>query len=256
MAMLADDLSIALDPVQLVRRGGIEPDDWQADLLRSDAQQMALLCSRQAGKSTVSAYLALHVANYGPPAPTLLLSPSLRQSQELFRTIKAGLLASANILSPIRQESALSMEFETGARVMCLPGNEATIRGFSGVRLLVVDEAARVPDALYQAIRPMLAVSGGRIILLSTPFGKRGFFHHEWTEGGPDWKRVKITAHDVPRIDPAWLEQERQKIGDWWFAQEYLTEFVETEDSVFRYDEVQAALDSNVRPLFDLGASW
>jgi hypothetical protein len=53
--------------------------------------------------------------------------------------------------------------------------NEATIRGFSGVAPLIVDEASRVSDELYQAIRPMLAASGGEILLLSTPFGKRGF---------------------------------------------------------------------------------
>ena len=73
-------------------------------------------------------------------------------------------------------ESRLSIELETGSRIVSLPGREATIRGFSGVHLLVVDEAARVADELYQAVRPMLAVSGGRIVLLGTPFGKRGFF--------------------------------------------------------------------------------
>jgi hypothetical protein len=255
--VLATDLALALDPVALMRYASLEPDAWQADLLRSDAQQMALLCSRQAGKSSVSAYLALHEASYGPPAPTLLLSPSLRQSQELFRTVRNGLTLAGAVLGPMRQESALSIELERGSRVICLPGNEATIRGFSGVRLLVVDEAARVPDELYQAIRPMLAVSGGRIILLSTPFGKRGFFHQEWTEGGPDWKRVMITAHDVPRIDPAWLEAERARIGDWWFRQEYLCEFVETADQVFGFDEVQRALDPTLTPLFaDMGATW
>jgi hypothetical protein len=252
--LLAEDLASALDPVQLVVRTGLQPDDWQADLLRSDAEQMMLLCSRQAGKSTVSAHLAAHEANYGPPAPILLLSPSLRQSQELFRTVKASVSANADVLSPIRQESALSLELERGSRVICLPGHEATVRGFAGVRLLVVDEAARVEDALYQAIRPMLAVSRGRIILLSTPFGRRGFFHHEWSQGGPSWKRVKITARDVPRIHPAWLEQERARIGEWWFNQEYLCEFVDTEDVVFRYEDVQAAIDPRVKPLFAAGA--
>lgn len=252
--MLAGDLALALDPVQLVRRTGKEPDAWQADLLRSDADNMALLCCRQAGKSTVAAFLALHEANYGPPAPTLLLSPSLRQSQELFRVVKAGLGAARDTVGPVRHETALSLELERGSRIVCLPGQEATVRGFAGVRLLVVDEASRVEDALYQAIRPMLAVSRGRIILLSTPFGRRGFFHHEWTEGGAGWKRVKITAHDVARIDPTWLEEERARIGDWWYQQEYLCEFVETEDSVFSYADVHAALDSSVKPLFgDMG---
>ena len=59
---------------------------------------------------------------------------------------------------------------------MCLPGGEDTVRGFSGVRLLIVEEAARVPDETYFASRPMVAMSGGRIILMSTPAGRRGFF--------------------------------------------------------------------------------
>jgi hypothetical protein len=142
------------------------------------------------------------------------------------------------------------LEFTNLSRIVALPGKEATIRGFSGVSLLIVDEASRVPDELYMAVRPMLAVSGGDILLLSTPFGKRGFFHHEWTEGGADWQRVKITAHDCPRIPPEWLEQERRQIGDWWFRQEYLIEFTETSDQVFSYEEIQRALDDSVTPLF------
>lgn len=136
---------------------------------------------------------------------------------------------------------------------MCLPGKEATIRGYSGVSLLVVDEAARVADALYQAVRPMLAVSRGRVILLSTPFGKRGFFHHEWAEGGPGWRRVKVTAFECPRIGAEWLARERAAIGNWWFGQEYLCEFVEPEDAVFRHDDIVAALDPGVPPLFREG---
>lgn len=131
-----------------------------------------------------------------------------------------------------------------------LPGKQETIRGFSGVSLLVVDEAAQVRDELYQAVRPMLAVSGGSILLLSTPFGRRGFFHNEWVEGGSDWHRTKITAYDCPRISREWLNAERERIGDWWFKQEYLCEFVETIDQVFSYADIQRALDDNVQPLF------
>jgi hypothetical protein len=132
---------------------------------------------------------------------------------------------------------------------VCLPGTEATVRGFSGAALLIVDEASRVPDDLYMAVRPMLAVSGGRIVLLSTPFGKRGFFHHEWTEG-VNWKRVEVTAYDCPRISRQWLESERDAIGDFWFTQEYLCQFRESEDQVFAYDFIAGAVDSSVTPLF------
>jgi hypothetical protein len=96
----------------------------------------------------------------------------------------------------------------------------------------------------------MLAVSGGRIVLLSTPFGKRGFFYSEWSEG-LNWQRVKITADQCPRIDKQWLESERQMIGDWWYRQEYFCEFVETNDSVFNYEDIQAAISSDIKPLFE-----
>ncbi len=76
------------DAVLMANRAGIVPDAWQSDLLRSDAKQMILLCSRQSGKSTVSSILAIHEAIYQPNSLILLLSPSLRQSQELFRKLK------------------------------------------------------------------------------------------------------------------------------------------------------------------------
>jgi len=77
-----------------------------------------------------------------------------------------------------------------------------------------------------------------------------GHFFEEWTNGGESWERIMITAHDCPRISPEFLEEERQALGDWWFRQEYLCEFVETVDQVFSYDLVQAAITEEVKPLF------
>lgn len=233
----------------LARRAGIIPDAWQSDVLRSTERQVALLCSRQSGKSTVTSLLALHESLHHAGALVLLLSPSLRQSQELFLKVKQAYGALSGETVNAREESALRMQFSNDARIVALPGKEATIRGFSGVDLLIIDEASRVSDELYQAVRPMLAVSGGRVVLLTTPFGNRGFFHHEWT-AGDEWARVKITAHDCPRISKEWLEKERQRIGDWWFRQEYLCEFVENTDQVFAYDDIMRALDTNALPLF------
>jgi hypothetical protein len=88
------------------------------------------------------------------------------------------------------------------------------------VRLIIVDEAARVDDPLYYSIRPMLAVSGGRMVCLTTPFGKRGFFYEEWTGDGP-WDRIKITARECPRISAKFLDEERASLGEWWYQQEY-----------------------------------
>jgi hypothetical protein len=248
--MIAMDLAYSLDGVLFAKAAGYDSlDPWQAKLMRTPVQQIILNCSRQSGKSTVSSLLALHTALYRAEALVLLLAPALRQSQELFRKVRQGYASLTYRPTEIAEESALRLEFRNGSRIVCLPGKEQTIRGFSGVALLVVDEAARVADELYQAVRPMLAVSGGRIILLSTPFGKRGFFHHEWTEGA-GWERVMVQATDVPRIPRDWLEQERRAIGEWWYRQEYMCEFVETTDTVFRYSDIFGAISSDVQPLF------
>jgi hypothetical protein len=149
----------------------------------------------------------------------------------------------------LEEENRLSLKTKHGSRVVSLPSSEGTIRGFSGASLIVEDEASRVPDEMYYAVRPMLAVSGGRMILMSTPFGKRGHFFEEWQRGQP-WERVEVKAPECPRITPAFLEEERASLGDWWYRQEYLCEFVETVDKVFAYDLVVNALSQDVKPLF------
>lgn len=245
--MLARDLALALDPSLLMEVAGIEPDPWQRRFLRSASKKLILLCSRQSGKSTVSASLALWHALYREDL-VLLLSPSLRQSQELFRKVMT-FYRTVDHSVPSEEESSLRLELANGSRIVSLPGKEGTVRGFSGVGLIVVDEAARVPDDLYYAVRPMLAVSGGRLVALSTPWGKRGWFFKEWSEG-QGWDRFRITADQCPRISRVFLEEERRSLGDWWFKQEYLCEFVDTVDQVFTYDQVVSAVTTGVKPLF------
>jgi hypothetical protein len=212
---------------------------------------MILNCSRQSGKSTISAVLAVHEAVYTPESLTLLLAPSLRQSQELFRKVKDILIALQSPLAPqIAEESSLRLELDNGSRIISLPGTEATVRGFSRVGLLVVDEAAVCDDALFFAIKPMLAVSAGRIALLSTPRGRRGFFYETWTSGASDWHRTRITAQECPRISREWLANEKRTMPDFWYRQELECEFTETIDSFFSHDDIERATSSDVKPLF------
>src|SRR5262245_140799 len=237
------------DPARLLSLAGMRPDPWQRDLLRSPGPRTLMLCSRQAGKSLTAAALALREALLRPNAPVLLLSPSLRQSGELFRKA-VDLYGALGRPVPASAQSALRLELHNGSRLVSLPGDEKNVRGFSGVGLLVIDEAARVPDALYCAVRPMLAVSQGRLVALSTPFGKRGWFHDEWFGDG-DWRRVRVTADECPRISPDFLAEERRALGERYYRQEYLTDFTECIDAVFSYHDIQAALSAEVQPLFE-----
>ena len=237
------------DPARLLAEAGLPPDPWQVELLRRPSPRTLLLCSRQAGKSTVAAALALRAALLHPPALVLLLSPTLRQSGELFRDKVLRLYNSLGRPVAPTQETQLTMTLANGSRIASLPGEESTIRGFSGVSLIVIDEAARVPDDLYRAVRPMLAVSGGSLIALSTPFGKRGFFYEAWT-GKETWQRVEIKAAACSRLTPEFLDEERRELGERWYRQEYDCSFEEVIDAVFAYADIQAALSGDVKPLF------
>jgi tRNA(Met) C34 N-acetyltransferase TmcA len=129
---------------------------------------MLLLASRQAGKSSVSAALALHTALVRPGVLVLVLSPSQRQSGELFRKV-LDLFGVLGRPAAVVSQNVHQIEFANGSRVVSLSGTEGTVRGFSEVALLVIDEAARVDDALYVAVRPMLAAFRGRLVAISSP---------------------------------------------------------------------------------------
>ena len=213
-----DYMLMGIDPSRILRQLRLTPDRWQREVLLSQERQVLLNCCRQAGKSTVTSALALHAALYQQRQLVLLLSPGQRQSSEIFRKVAHAYNA---IGRPVRAvaETQLKLELANGSRILCLPGEEATIRGFSP-NLLVIDEAARVPDDLYRAVRPMLAVSQGRLIALSTPFGQRGWYHDEWQGTGP-WHRVQITWRECPRISAEFIDEERRALGEEWVQQEY-----------------------------------
>lgn len=183
--------------------------------------------------------MALNTAFYDPGL-VLIVAPAQRQSVELFRKVRDTYNAQEDA-PKIVNESTLRMEMDNGSRIIALPGTEATIRGYSAPKLVLVDEASRVEDSLFTGLRPMLATNQGRMVLLTTPYGKRGFFYEAWAHG-EGWKRTRITADQCPRIDPEWLAEERKIIGEWQYRQEYLCEFVDTDESFFSSDLIEAAL--------------
>lgn len=237
------------DRVEFAAAAGLpDLDPWQERLLRSDSPRVLLNCSRQSGKSTMAGVVALHRALTVAGSLVLILAPAERQAKELFSKVAEAYRTLGHVV-PAESYRKMGAELANGSRIEALPGTEKTIRGFSGVDLLLVDEASRVADELYYAVRPMLAVSRGRLMMLSTPYGRRGVFFEEWTEDGA-WERYEVPAGQCPRISEAFLEEERQALPRRIYRQEYECSFEDTEDAVFAYEDVEAAISSEVTPLF------
>ena len=87
------------------------------------------------------------------------------------------------------------------------------------------------------------------MMLLSTPFGKRGIFFEEWSQGD-GWERYEVPGDRCPRISKAFLAEERRALPRRVYRQEYECSFEETEDQVFSFEDVSGALDPGVTPLF------
>ena len=198
-----------------------------------------LNCSRQWGKSTVTAVKALHRAWCEPRSLVLVASPSGRQSGEFLRKVSSFVRA-LRVRPRGDGDNEISLLLPNGSRIVGLPGRESTVRGFSNPSLLLIDEASRVPDAMYDALRPMLATGNGDLWLMSTPFGRRGFFWREWERGGDLWTRIAVTGPECSRISKEFLEEERTK-GDRYFSQEYLCQFVSSDDALFLDEDIEAS---------------
>jgi len=232
-------------PVELAAALGLELDAWQLDVLAGDWPRALLNCSRQSGKSTVTALLAAAEITTTPGAMVLIVAPSDRQSALLYRTALTMYRRLGGEV-PATAETRRSLELANGSQLHALPGKEATIRGFSGVDLLVIDEASRVPDELHQAVRPMLATSGGRMAALSTPAGRRGWWYEAWVDQTADWFRVAVPATACPRIPAEFLEAERRDLPARVFEAEYLCRFHDADDAYFAGDLVDAAFKPGV----------
>ena len=228
---------------------GWKLEDKQRELLAGPRRRVILNCTRQWGKSWMAAVTLLHHALGTPRSLSVVAGPTLRQSGELLRKVlelarRLGLDARGDGIN------RHSIVLPNGSRVVATPGNSPDgIRGFSGVTMLVVDEAAMVRDDLYVAVRPMLTQTDGSIWLLSTPKEEEGFFFREFTAGAEDWRRVVVRATECPRFKEDQLEAERSSMGERLFAREFLCEFVSANDGLIDAEWFEGALCEDVKPL-------
>jgi len=170
----------------------------------------------------------------------LCVSPSLRQSRELFAKV-IGFLKSIEPVIPLEEDNKSSCELSNGSRIVSLPGDPDTVRGYSAPKLVITDEAAYVSDAMQAAIAPMLAVSQGRQIDMSSPNGRRGYFYENWVNG-EGIERIKIIGRECPRIGTEFLDKMLRKLGPMMFAQEFEGEFIDAESSAFSSEMIELAL--------------
>jgi hypothetical protein len=245
---LLRDTLCKVDAVAFARiKLGVMPDGWQRELMRSTGD-LAALCGRRVGKSQSAGWVAAHHVVEGEGRTALCISPTQRQSGELFRLAKAATVKAMPDAS-FPTDNRLSIELPNGSRLLSLPGDPGTVRGLTA-SLVLLDETKSLPDGgheLFASVRPMLATTGGRMIVLGTPLDRSGLLFDIW-EGdiAMDWMRVHVPSTLCPRIPAAFLESERKLLGEAIFRREYLAEFAASASGMFDHDGV--AIDTTRTP--------
>ena len=277
---LTQEIVLGADPIRYLESVGMELYEWQRYALNPEELRILLLCCRQAGKSTISSGGASHTSRFEPNSLSIILTPSEKQSQETMLKVADIMFRDQNYPALVK-DSAFEKETIDGSRIVALPGTERSVRGYSGPKRIMVDEAARVLDETFAATTPMLTGNpDASLILSTTAFGKRGFFWRAW-EFEKRWLKILVkppfrldeTDHlvdDVPEpifrkywaqrgvlafysprhFDRNWMEEELERMGPWWWRQEYGCEFIDPESSAFNFQSILEAFTDEVQPMF------
>ena len=275
-------------PTEYIRGLGFDPFEWQAEVfepeeLPAEGDRVALLCCRQAGKSTVVSGDTLHISRFQQRSRSLIICPAQDQSKEVMKKVEDFMYLDEH-LPATKHDNTFEKEFVTGSRIIALPGTERSVRGYSSPALIFFDEAARVLDTTYKAARPMLTACAGAIIAATTPWGKRGWFYRLWVNPKSKWRKILVrvrwdehnghlvehmpedefkaywaergvSAYYSPRHSKAWCEEELGAHGPVSYKQEYCCEFLEDAYSMFNMDDVMASLRAEQADIFKPEAS-
>ncbi len=280
MNQLVSDLLLSASPTRLLAKLGMPPYDWQKEALEEGHKRILILAARQSGKSSISAGRTHHVGRFYPNSLSLIVSPSEQQSKETMK--KVDELIGKDDEAVIIGNASFEKKYESGSRIIALPGTERSVRGYSGPKLIVIDEASRVEDPTYKAVRPMLTGNPDAVLIaVTTPYGKMGWFYEEWTKSNRWYKimvkpaftlnenrtqvvpdipekefREKILHQGVhafysPRHTLEFLQEELETMDWWWWKQEYGCEFLDEGFSPFDMAAVRDSFE-DVSVMFDM----
>lgn len=208
---------------KLFARSGRTLAPYQARLLQSGARYVMLNCSRQAGKSTAAAVLCLWQALFFPNSLIVVFGTVGRQANEILVKVQEFI----DLLPErpdLKGDSVNKLAFKNGSRIIALPSTQRNIRGFAA-QLVIMDEASEAPDSLFRAVAPMIIASKGRLVIMSTPAGQRGFFHSLWSQALKGWDLIEAPWQQVPWHDPADIAMQRTMLQEL-FAQEFECQFL------------------------------
>jgi len=273
------DLLHTISPYHYVRSLGFKPYEWQKAILKSTHLRKTINGARQAGKSTIVSAKPCHIARHYPESVSIIIAATEWQAFLDMEKVKTFIAQDPTYPRMVRDNDRLIV-LNNGSWIMVIPATEKAARGPSAPRLILLDEASRIEDIVYTSgVIPMLTENPEcELISISTPNGRQGFFYKSFNN--PKWERYEIRSPweviDLEfKLKPAEPEEEYRRkcaekgiigfnsprhlnqqeqefnlgeMGPRMYRQEYGPQFIEPEDQVFGYDEIEKMMNNTVEP--------
>ena len=266
------DVALGIDRAKYLKSIGFEPYEWQVAVCHDSSTKIIVNGARQSGKSTISSGLPCHMAKYKSKSLVIIEAPTEVQAGLNMEKI-FDFMAHDRKYPKIERKSDSQILLANGSRIRVVCATDRSSRGYSAPDMIVLDEASRIEDVVYRSgVRPMLTNNAScELILISTPFGKDGFFYNAWNSDSEYWSKYevrspwtpdpvqqsKLTKHEPdeafftsrkkdkikfyysPRHNDFDEQQENlHEMGYQQYMQEYCCEFVETEHAAFSYQDI------------------
>ena len=289
-AQVLSEVAAGLSIPTYLRNCAFNPFDWQCAVLSDASTRICIDGARQGGKSTIISAAACHMAKYKPKSLTLVIAPTKAQASEDILKIR-HFIASDRSYPEFVKCNTEEIETVTGSRILVIVASDYGARGYSNPDLIIFDEASRIPDEVFEAVRPMITNNlKARIFEISTPNGKQGFFYRHFSDS--HWSRYLVRAPFEPyetgngtalqildrescieqlrkNLPPSadygrikfffsprhYNEQEQQEALRGMhlrkYKQEYGCEFVDADDAVFSQDLIEQMFANPLDLIFD-----
>ena len=252
--------------------------EWQREVLKVQEGDVVINGARQSGKSTITSVLPAWTARFKPGSLSIIIAPTKNQASEDILKVRSCIRRDKSF-PETKKMNETEIELMNGSRILVLPATDAA-RGYSGPDLVIMDEASRIDGSIFaDVVVPMFTNKEHYLFVkISTPNGKKGFFYDEFSREGserfevvspylPDPNDPRLLIDALPEDEykakrakdgiKAWYsprhknrkEQERNlvRLGRMKYLQEFCGEFVEPEDNVFSYDDINMMFSSSTK---------
>jgi len=209
----------------------------QQNVADSEARWKILCAGRRFGKTRRGVQLCIETALAGGRA--WWVAPTFAIARVGWRALEAAALSFPKEIEPKISIANMEVTFPNGGFIACKSAdNPQRLRG-EGLDFIVIDEAAFVkPEVWQEVLRPTLTERKGGALFISTPLGIGNWFYDLWeqADGKDDWDRFHFSTVDNPSIDPEEVESAKEEVGSIVFAQEYMAEFIEAGQGLFKQE--------------------